>query len=1179
MTRLLPSLFIAIAVFTTASAEVDEDGFGRFNTLILSPVISTYQADERGIPEYVEGNLSQPVAAGEEVAAALSFFADNKAAYRMADPAEELLLVRLDSDELGMRHVRFQQHFRGLPVIGSELIAHFSAEGVLHTVGGRYLPEIALETTPAVTAETATALAETDLQSFFGPARPDEPQLVVFPWNEQYYLCWRLFLYSDTPMGRWEYLMDAATGEVVYKANRIMDANDIGTGTGVMGTARKHIDTDYNSSTYRMIDYTRRLNNDPHGHDGQMPDGSYLQTNIAGSSLPGSVATDVDNVWNDPNVQSPAVDGHVYTALMYDWLLHFFGRNSYNGSGASMNTSVNYSAEGDNNAYWNGSRIVVWSWSSGWRSLAGCPDVIAHEWGHAVTDYGSNLVYEKEPGALNESFSDMMGAAFEFAHDSMDTPDWLMGENGQISGDGFRDMSDPHQFGDPDFYGTSDPYWIDVVGCSPSWLNDYCGVHTNSGVGNKWYFLLSDGGSHHGVTVTGIGYDNAILVAYRSNMYYWTSSTDYHQAALGTISAANDLDTTGAWATQVALAWNAVGVTTPGPSVTFSYPGGVPTMLVPAESTMFEVVVSGALGGTPLSGSGELHYSLDGGSWVTESMTETSPDHYQAVLPPAGCLSRYDFFVSASEVGSGVYYDPDTTNPFSAVVATGVTSVFADDFETDKGWTVSGDASDGQWNRGVPVGGGDRGDPPTDYDGSGRCYLTDNVDDNSDVDGGTTILTSPTFDLSSGDAQVNYARWYSNNFGADPYNDVFEVYISNNNGGSWTLVETVGPTEQASGGWFEHTFWVGGFVIPTSQMRLRFDASDLSDGSVVEAAVDAVSVTIFTCSSSVPQITTVSLPDWTVDVAYSQQLEASGGTGGLTFSDKYGDLVGTGLGLSSSGLLSGTPNSLGLITFTAKVVDDALQTDEKELSFTINPALDITTDSIPDWTVGQAYDQQLQATGGTGLKTWSDKNTDLIGTGLALSSTGLLSGTPNSVGMISFTAHVSDEAGAGEDQPLSFTINDAVTIVTDSLPTATEGEPYSEQLQSAAGTGTKSWSDKNGDLAGTGLTLTADGLLSGTPIDTGTIVFTASVQDIAGSTDEKQFDLRVEPAWICGDVDNSGAVDVGDLTYLVAYLFQGGPPPPVIAAADVDSSGDLNVADVTVLVGYLFQGGAAPVCI
>lgn len=1259
-------LCILVAAATVTAANAGEESIYGPNRLRGNPAVSHYLENDRGIPRYVEGQLAaEPAAKGAELAAAMAFFEANRGAYKMNEPSEELSVSRISHDDLGMTHVRLRQTYKNIPVIGAELIAHFTPTGELKTVNGTYRPEIDLDVTPAVDAAKATETAEGDLRSFFGAGSPQTPELVVFPWEGTDYLAWRMFLLSDTPMGRWEYFVDAATGAVIYKANRIMNANDIGTGYGVLGDTRDHIDTDYSGSLYQMVDKTRQAANNPHGHNGQMPTGNTIRTNLATTSLPGSIATDADNFWDLASTQRPAVDGQVYTGLVYDWWLAQLNRNGFDGSGATMLTVVNYSAEGDDNAYWDGSRIVIWSWSSGWRSLAGCPDVIAHEWGHAVTEHCSDLVYEKEPGALNESFSDMMGAAFEWAYPDYDTPDWDMGENGRTTGVPFRSMSNPHTYSDPDYYGTSDSYWVDVDNCSPSYYNDYCGVHTNSGVGNKWFFLFSDGGTHHSITVGGIGVANAIKVAYRANAEYWTSSTDYHEAALGTVSAANDLDPTGAWATQASLAWNAVGVSTPGADLVFDYPNGIPSFLSPNQASTIEVVISGTLGGTLVSGSPAIHYALNGGAYASTTMTQLTASRYRATLPAAACLDRYDFYFSADEATTGTHYDHDSTNAYFAMVAEGMTTVFVDSFNTDKGWTVSGNATAGTWQRGAPAGNGDRGDPPNDFDGSGYCYLTGNTYGDSDVDGGTTYLISPTFDLSAGSALIHYARWYSNDYGATPHTDTMKVYISNDNGTSWTLVERVGPTEEASGDWYEKTFWSGDFVQPTSQMKLRFEASDLGDGSVVEAGVDDVSVVAYECGSTPPVITTQSLPNWTAGHPFSQTMAASGGSGTLTWTDKYGDLSGTGLTLSSAGLLSGTVATAGVISFTAQVTDGESQTDEQLLSVTFNDAIAITTMSVPEWTAGYPLSVQLAAGGGTGTRSWADKNSDLEGTGLTLSTAGLLAGTPNGSRSIEFTAMVYDQVGATSERAFLFFVNPAVTITTSSLPNWTVDRPYSQQLAGTGGTGTVTWSDMNDELAGTGLTISGTGLVSGTPtadgsvgftarladqldasaqryfaltinpavtittaelpicslgttysvqlaasggtgtiawtdrdgslsgtglslssggllsgdaLTAGTITFTARATDATGSVSEKTLVVEVIMPYICGDATDDGQVNVADAVYIINYVFRGGPAPTPLEAGDANCDSSINVADAVYTVNYVFRAGPAPCC-
>ncbi len=1135
------SASVVLLSLVSLAAEAPQERLTGPNTLIGKPYVEIYQQDRMGLPSFVVGQLSDPAREGDEPGIALDFFDQNRTSFGISSPSEELKLRSSERDELGMIHIRFDQYYESVRVMGGDMGAHFTAEGVLRVVNGTFRPLIAVDAKPGLSEQEAVVRAQTDLESFFGKGHPSPPELVIFPWDDRFYLCWRLFLYSETPLGRWEYLVDAHSGEIIFNANRIMNANDVGTGIGVMGAPRTHIDTDFDGAVYQMRDYTRQRNNDPHGHGGLMPDGNFIQTNFATGFLPGVIAADEDNVWSVGSL-APAVDGHVYSSLIYDYMLNDFGRNGYDDSGASMLTVVNYSAEGDNNAYWDGSRIVIWSWSTGWRSLAGCPDVMAHEWAHAITENCSDLVYQLESGALSESFSDMFGTAFEFAHDTLDPADWLLGENGVIGGAGFRDMADPHAFSDPDYYGSSDPYWVNVEGCSPVWANDYCGVHTNSGVGNKWFHLLSEGGSHHGVSVTGIGIQNAISIAYRANRFYWTTNTGYETGAQGTVLAAADLDSTGVWLTQVIKAWQAVGVPTPGPLLTFHYPAGIPTMLMPHRPTTFEVVVTGILGADPMAGSGRLFHSIDGGAWQNVAMVEISPDHYEATLPSLECGASIEFYVRAQTAALQYYYNPDTTAPHVAAPITGIVVGFADNFESDRGWTVSGDATFGHWERGLPQGLGDRGDPLDDFDGSGQCYLTQNLAGNSDVDDGTTILTSPVINIGGDDGIVHYARWYSNDEGTDPNNDEMQVYISNDSGSNWTLAESVGPSLEAGGGWYEVDFWISEYVSLTEDIRLRFDVSDLNDPSVVEGGLDDVTVTVYACEVVAPVIITDSLPVWSVGVAFSEQLEAAGGTGPLVWSDKNDNLLGTGLALSETGLVLGVPAGGGTIFFTALVTDSLLESDEKLLALQINAAVKVTADTLPDWTVGIPYSVEINTTGGTGQVIITDRDDDLTGTGLSLSSEGLLSGTPNSTGPISFTARAVDEVGSSDEKGYGFTVNDSLTILDDSLMDGIEGIAYAHQLTVTGGTGTILWSEASRALDGTGLALGSDGLLSGTPVASGPISFTAQVVDSIGASDTGLISLNIiagvqittdsVPTWTVGVVYAEQLIATGGVAEL-----------------------------------------------
>lgn len=281
----------------------------------------------------------------------------------------------------------------------------------------------------------------------------------------------------------------------------------------------------------------------------------------------------------------------------------------------------------------------------------------------------------------------------------------------------------------------------------------------------------------------------------------------------------------------------------------FNIPEGLPEVVDPAGGPAFTVSVQ-PLHAAAQPESGVLMVDASGsGNFVPYPMTATGENEYLAVFPALPCGSHVQFYVTAMTTSGQTVQDARIGR---AIAGADVTEQFADNFETDQGWTTSvNGATGGAWQRGVPAGGGYRGDPLTDFDGSGACFLTENVPGNSDVDGGSVMLISPTLDATEGEALLSYARWYDNTgsgTGDGAFNDVMTVDVSNDDGNTWVNLETVGPVQDAWGGWVQRTFKLSSVVALTSQMKVRFTASDLGAASIVEAAIDAVRLQVIrTC--------------------------------------------------------------------------------------------------------------------------------------------------------------------------------------------------------------------------------------------------------------------------------------------------------------------------------------------
>ncbi|UYV11595.1 MAG: hypothetical protein NCW75_09825 [Phycisphaera sp.] len=268
----------------------------------------------------------------------------------------------------------------------------------------------------------------------------------------------------------------------------------------------------------------------------------------------------------------------------------------------------------------------------------------------------------------------------------------------------------------------------------------------------------------------------------------------------------------------------------------------LPDIVAPGQEVTFQVEIQAKDGEAIVGGSEVLRYRFDGGSFIDVALTSLGGDLYEGTIPAAACGDNPEFFLAAEGTVSGEVIFPPTapTDVFSYEVAN-QTFIVDLDFETAVGWTVENiELTDGQWDRGVPAAGG-RGDPFADFDGSGQCWVTDNVAGNSDVDGGPTILTSPVYDLSAApDARLSYARWFTND---DLDVDSLDVEVSNNGGVSWTLIESTGDAQ----GWNKMTWTIGDFVPVTSEMRFRFLATDNPNDSVTEAGLDAFQIFTVSC--------------------------------------------------------------------------------------------------------------------------------------------------------------------------------------------------------------------------------------------------------------------------------------------------------------------------------------------
>jgi bacillolysin len=505
---------------------------------------------------------------------------------------DQLKPARTETDQLGFSHQKFEQFYKGVKVEHATYTAH-SRGGQIETLSGDLEKIEAINVTPSLSADAALARAiafvgakkymwqdareEAGLKTMESdPAATYKPQgeLVLVrdarqnAENGPLVLAWKLNVYAQQPVSRAYIYVDAHSGDIVLKDDIIKHSTSSTKGThNATATASTATFATAYSGTRSLADETATGGY----HLREYSRGLGIETYNCKKGSSYTSATDfidADNSWteyNNSNYDNVAGDAHFGAQSTYDYWKGVFGRNSYDNAGAKIKSYVHFDdtpgdGVGYENAYWNGSVMTYGDGASTFKPLTAL-DVCGHEIGHAVCEKTANLTYSNESGAMNEGLSDIWGASVEkytvdkYALTGKST--YLIGEEIMKAGGALRSMSSPNTYSQPAYYKGS--YWYTGTA-------DNGGVHTNSGVLNYWYYLISAGktGTNEkgaSFSVTGIGLTDAAKITFRMESVYMTASSTYANARTYSIQAATDLF--GATSTQtqsVTNAWAAVGI-------------------------------------------------------------------------------------------------------------------------------------------------------------------------------------------------------------------------------------------------------------------------------------------------------------------------------------------------------------------------------------------------------------------------------------------------------------------------------------------------------------------------------------------------------------------------------------------------------------------------------------------
>lgn len=551
-------LFVLIASFLFTSiftSWADNSGPNGSQPVNLDEIRNADQSpkivrDEKGNKVFAYGKLSKPSKNTAEIIAKDYFEANDDVIKHRTHSGRfdvDYALRAKHNNVYGKTVMEYHQTYKGIPVYNTTKYVHIDKDGVVDLESGYFKAGLetakGLEASPKLSSGDALNVAASKLGINLGAAEKKEASLMVYAESDNGDATYTYkvdLAYSIPEPGNWTIFVDAVKGSVVRKINNIRNDIVTGNGIGVLGDSKNfYVERDSSGlfPVYKMVNNNRS---------------GLTAFDCAYGTSSSVIFTSLGNLqFSDSSTSYAAAACDAYTYAEWTWIYYkaTFNRNSYNNAGSPIKVGVHYGVN-VNNAYSMGGGNVAFGDGDGvtYRNFAADLTGVAHEITHEVVRYEiSGLGGSPQPDAIHESLADTFAALVDYYIYGDNINCWIMGKDVTKSGTGLRNVANPPALGNPDHFSS----YLDSSDC-----------HVNCGILDKAFYLLSEGGTFHDYTVSGIGKFKTAQIYYRAiTNKTIPSNATFHQFYNALFYAADEIYGSGSpEQSAVRYAFAAVGI-------------------------------------------------------------------------------------------------------------------------------------------------------------------------------------------------------------------------------------------------------------------------------------------------------------------------------------------------------------------------------------------------------------------------------------------------------------------------------------------------------------------------------------------------------------------------------------------------------------------------------------------